>query len=68
MNNFNRVSRRTLVLAVLALFLATTTQAYHTGIGGDSDGEGREGERRHEECNEKMEWEDMEWEDECVGE
>ena len=40
MNNFNRVSRRTLVLAVLALFLATTTQAYHTGIGGDSDGEG----------------------------
>lgn len=40
MNNINRVSRRTLVLAVLALFLATTTQAYHTGIGGDSDGEG----------------------------
>ena len=40
MNNFNRVSRRTLVLVVLALFLATTTQAYHTGIGGDSDGEG----------------------------
>ena len=40
MNNINRVSRRTLVLGVLALFLATTTQAYHTGIGGDSDGEG----------------------------
>ena len=40
MNNINRVSRRTLVLVVLALFLATTTQAYHTGIGGDSDGEG----------------------------
>ena len=29
-----------MILTIVALFLATTTQAYHTGIGGDPEGKG----------------------------
>ncbi len=29
-----------MILTIVALFLATTTQAYHTGIGGDADSKG----------------------------
>ena len=40
MSSINLVTRRTLILTVVALFLATTTQAYHTGVGGDPEGKG----------------------------
>lgn len=40
MSSINLITRRALILTIVALFLATTTQAYHTGIGGDPEGKG----------------------------
>ena len=40
MSSINLITRRTLILTVVALFLATSTQAYHTGIGGDPESKG----------------------------
>ena len=40
MSGINLITRRALILTVVALFLATSTQAYHTGVGGDPEGKG----------------------------
>ncbi len=40
MSSQNLSSRRIFILSVLAIFLASTTQAYHTGISGDADNKG----------------------------
>jgi hypothetical protein len=40
MSSQNLSTRRIFILSVLAIFLASTTQAYHTGISGDADEKG----------------------------